>query len=96
MAVIVKEDKKILVTPISREDLKDIHIGDIVYLSGDLTTCRDVAHRRVVEEGREIPVDVRDEAILHAGPIIRPHDDGTYEMVSGGPTTSMRMEKFEY
>ena len=46
MAVIVKEDKKILVTPISREDLKDIHIGDIVYLSGDLTTCRDVAHRR--------------------------------------------------
>ena len=58
MAVIVKEDKKILVTPISREDLKDIHIGDIVYLSGDLTTCRDVAHRRVVDEGREIPVDV--------------------------------------
>ena len=50
MAVIVKEDKKILVTPISREDLKDIHIGDIVYLSGDLTTCRDVAHRRVVED----------------------------------------------
>lgn len=96
MAVIVKEEKKILVTPISREDLKDIHIGDIVYLSGDLTTCRDVAHRRVVEEGREIPVDVRDEAILHAGPIIRPHDDGTYEMVSVGPTTSMRMEKFEY
>ena len=54
MAVIVKEDKKILVTPISREDLKDIHIGDIVYLSGDLTTCRDVAHRRVVEEGRDL------------------------------------------
>ena len=73
MAVIVKEDKKILVTPISREDLKDIHIGDIVYLSGDLTTCRDVAHRRVVEEGREIPVDVRDEAILHAGPVSYTH-----------------------
>ena len=96
MSVIVKDDKKILVTPISREDLKDIHIGDIVYLSGDLTTCRDVAHRRVVEEGRDIPVDIKDKAILHAGPIIRPHDDGTYEMVSVGPTTSMRMEKFEY
>jgi len=92
----VKDGKKILTTPVSREDLKDIHIGDIVYLSGSLTTCRDVAHRRVVEEGREIPVDVRDNGILHAGPIIRPHDDGTYEMVSVGPTTSMRMEKFEY
>ena len=83
-------------TPVSREDLQDIHIGDIIYLDGSLTTCRDVAHRRVVEEGREIPVDVRNNAILHAGPIIRPLPDDKFEMVSVGPTTSMRMEKFEY
>ena len=50
MAVEVRDGKKILVTPVSAEDLKDIHIGDIVYLTGDITTCRDVAHRRVVEE----------------------------------------------
>ena len=91
-----KDGKKILVTPISREDLEDIKIGDIIYLSGSLTTCRDVAHRRVVEEGREIPVDVRNNAILHAGPIIRPLENNNFEMVSVGPTTSMRMEKFEY
>ena len=91
-----KDGKKILVTPISAEDLKDVHIGDILYLSGSLTTCRDVAHRRVVEEGREIPVDVRNNAILHAGPIIRPLENDKFEMVSVGPTTSMRMEKFEY
>lgn len=77
-------------------DLADIKIGDILYLSGSLTTCRDVAHRRVVEEGREIPVDVRNNAILHAGPIIRPLENDKFEMVSVGPTTSMRMEKFEY
>ena len=41
-------------------------------------------------------MDVRDAAILHAGPIIRPLGDEKYEMVSVGPTTSMRMEKFEY
>ncbi len=91
-----KDGKKILVTPISQEDLADIKIGDIIYLSGSLTTCRDVAHRRVVEEGREIPVDVRNNAILHAGPIIRPLENDKFEMVSVGPTTSMRMEKFEY
>ena len=85
MAVEIKDGKKILVTPVSAEDLKDIHIGDIVYLTGDITTCRDVAHRRVVEEGREIPVDVRDAAILHAGPIIRPLGDDKYEMVSVRP-----------
>lgn len=92
----IKDGKKILTTPISREDLADIKIGDIIYLTGSLTTCRDVAHRRVVEEGREIPVDVRNNAILHAGPIIRPLENDKFEMVSVGPTTSMRMEKFEY
>ena len=92
----IRDGKKVLITPISAEDLKDIHIGDIIYLDGSLTTCRDVAHRRVVEEGREIPVDVRNNAILHAGPIIRPLPDDKFEIVSVGPTTSMRMEKFEY
>lgn len=91
----VKNGKKILTTPISAEDLKGIHVGDIVYLNGSMTTCRDVAHRRLVEEHRELPVDVRDAAIFHAGPIIRPLPDDKFEMVSIGPTTSMRMEKFE-
>ena len=92
----IKDGKKILTTPISDEDLKDIHIGDIIYLNGNLTTCRDVAHRRLVEEHRPLPVDVRNNAIFHAGPIIRPLGDDKFEMVSVGPTTSMRMEKFEY
>ena len=92
----VKDGKKILTTPISAEDLKDIKVGDIIYLNGSMTTCRDVAHRRLVEEGRELPVDVRNNAIFHAGPIIRPLENDKFEMVSVGPTTSMRMEKFEY
>ena len=37
----VKDGKKILTTPISAEDLKDIKIGDIIYLNGSMTTCRD-------------------------------------------------------
>ena len=87
--------KKVLTTPISAEDLEDIHVGDVIYLTGKLTTCRDVAHRRVIEEGRKLPVDIRDGAILHAGPIIRQRGEDDYEMVTVGPTTSMRMEKFE-
>ncbi len=38
----------------------------------------------------------RNGAILHAGPIVRDHGDDKFEMISVGPTTSMRMEKFEY
>ena len=89
-------EKKILTTPISLEDIKNIHAGDIVYLTGHITTCRDVAHRRLVEYGRELPVDIRNGAILHAGPIVRELEKNQYEMISVGPTTSMRMEKFEY
>ena len=88
--------KHILTTPIQASDLEGIKAGDIIYLNGHITTCRDVAHRRLVEYGRELPVDVRNGAILHAGPIVRDHGDDKFEMISVGPTTSMRMEKFEY
>ena len=86
----------VLTTPVSEKDIDGLEIGDIVYLNGYITTCRDVAHRRVVEENMELPVDVCSGAILHAGPIVRQKAGGSgYEMISVGPTTSMRMEKFE-
>lgn len=91
----VKEGKKILTTPISAEDLEGLQIGDIIYLNGSMTTCRDVAHRRLVEGGRELPVNVKDAAIYHAGPIVRSLGNNRFQMVSVGATTSMRMEKFE-
>ena len=89
--------KKILNTPVSSDDLKDIKVGDVIYLNGHIVTCRDVAHRRLIEYGRELPVDLNGGAIFHAGPIVRKIEgqEDKYEMVSIGPTTSMRMEKFE-
>lgn len=94
----IRDNRKVLVTPISAEDLNDIKAGDIVWLSGDCMTCRDVAHRRLVENKVPLPYDIHEKAIFHAGPIVRAkeEDPSKYEMVSIGPTTSMRMEKFEY
>ena len=86
-------DKKILTTPIKAEDLADINIGDIIYLNGYIVTCRDVAHRRLINDKRRLPVDIDGGAILHAGPIIRALGDDKYEMISVGPTTSMRMAR---
>lgn len=89
--------KKILNTPISDEDLKDIKVGDVIYLNGHIVTCRDVAHRRLIEYGRALPINLQGGAIFHAGPIVKKIDDedNKYEIISVGPTTSMRMEKFE-
>jgi len=86
--------KKVLTTPIQDEDIASLRVGDIVYLTGTLVTCRDEGHRRVVVEGimPELPMDRI--AIFHAGPIVRDVEGG-WEMVSVGPTTSMRMERYE-
>jgi len=87
--------KKVLTTPIKNEDIENVTAGDVVYLDGYLITCRDVAHRRLIELGRELPVDLNGLAIFHAGPIVAKDENGKWQMISIGPTTSMRMEKFE-
>ena len=86
--------KKILTPPISDEDIKSLKTGDIVYLNGTLVTCRDEGHRRVVAEGIMPKLPMEGIAIFHAGPIVR-DVEGSWEMVSIGPTTSMRMERYE-
>ena len=85
---------KTLTTPIRDEDIEQLSAGDIVFLDGYLVTCRDVGHRRLIELGRKLPVDLQGLAILHAGPIVKQDGDG-WQMISIGPTTSMRMESFE-
>ena len=86
--------KKKLKTPIQREDLEQLTIGDIVFLDGYLITCRDMAHRRLIDLGMTLPVELDGLAILHAGPIVTKDGDG-WKIVSIGPTTSMRMEVHE-
>jgi len=88
--------KKILTTPISYDQIKDLKIGDTVYLTGYLSTCRDSGHRRVVQEGiLPTKVDLKEGAIFHAGPIVGKDENGKQYMVSVGPTTSRRMEAAE-
>lgn len=86
--------KRILTTPISEKDIKSLRIGDVVYLNGTLVTCRDTGHKRRVLSGIVPRTDLKGGAVFHAGPIVKKIKD-KWEMVSIGPTTSMRMEKFE-
>lgn len=88
---------KTLTTPISDQEIESLSVGDIFYLSGHLITGRDDVHQRVIKQGLELPVDLNGGAIFHAGPIMQQRTDepGKYEVISIGPTTSMRMEKYE-
>ena len=73
-------------------DIKKLHAGDVVYLSGVIYTARDAAHKRfveLVEGGGKLPIDVKNGAIYYVGPTpARPGRD----IGSAGPTSSYRMD----
>jgi len=85
--------KKILKLPLCDNDICDLRVGDIIYLSGILVTGRDEVYHRIVEEGMDSPVDLKGGANYHAGPIVR-EKGKEWELVSIGPTSSVRMEKW--
>jgi fumarate hydratase subunit beta len=81
-------------TPLSIDFIKNLSIGDEVYLTGEIITARDMACGRAIKyklENREIPVKLNEAVIYHCGPIVKKVDE-EWKVVSAGPTTSMRME----
>ncbi len=85
-------------TPISEEEARKLKVGDVVYVSGEhVYTARDEAHERALhmfEKGEKPPVDFEGSVVYHVGPVAW-QKDGKWQIVSAGPTTSVRMELFE-
>lgn len=83
-----------MTTPLGKEDLKKLEVGDIVYLTGDVYTSRDAAHKRYrdcLEQGRELPIDLNGKIIFYAGPCPTPPHRN---MGSTAPTSSVRMDPY--
>ncbi|GAB6136682.1 FumA C-terminus/TtdB family hydratase beta subunit [Thermococcus prieurii] len=81
-------------TPLSEEEILKLNAGDVVYLSGEIVTARDSAHRRILSMQREeLPFNPEGAVIYHCGPVVRETERG-YEIVSAGPTTSARMNRY--
>ncbi|MHA1819418.1 MAG: FumA C-terminus/TtdB family hydratase beta subunit [Promethearchaeota archaeon] len=96
--------KKILKLPVLEDEVRELNVGDIVFLNGLIMTGRDHVHKRIVEyirDNREIPEELKEldgSAIYHCGPIIKEemsNNKKEYKIYSGGPTTSARMEEFQ-
>ncbi|MFZ2070841.1 MAG: FumA C-terminus/TtdB family hydratase beta subunit [Halobacteriota archaeon] len=87
--------KKYLHTPLEKGEITALNLGDLVYLSGDVYTARDRAHQRILDyasKGKEIPVK-NCAVIYHCGPLVRLREDGEWEIIAAGPTTSARMNE---
>lgn len=101
---------KELTIPISPEDIKSLHTGDTVGLTGILATGRDTVHKWMIETFiRKIrePIDddlevyeaikpiFKESLIYHCGPVVAGLDTGDYKFVAAGPTTSIREEPYQ-
>ena len=82
--------------PVSEETIRGLDVGDFVELSGRMITGRDAAHKWLMEEFREeVAPFMKDSVIYHCGPVVASNDDGTYDFVAAGPTTSIREEPYQ-
>ncbi|MCD6374033.1 MAG: fumarate hydratase C-terminal domain-containing protein [Caldisericaceae bacterium] len=85
-----------LKTPISEEEIRNLKIGDTVLLSGVIVTARDQAHKLMVEEKPEfIRPYLKESVVYHCGPVVRKDENGNWQFVSAGPTTSAREEPYQ-
>jgi fumarate hydratase subunit beta len=87
-----------LKTPLSEDDVRQLRVGDIVYLSGIIVSARDAAHKKILEileQGGKLPLSLEGLAVYHVGPVVRRKPDGGWEVLAAGPTTSARMEPVE-
>jgi fumarate hydratase subunit beta len=87
-----------LKTPFSEQEIRKLHVNDILYISGTIVTARDQAHQRALklhQEGKPLPVNLEDKAVYHCGPVMSKQDNGSWVVVSAGPTTSTRMDLYE-
>ena len=74
--------------PFSERDVRALKAGESVLVSGKVFTGRDRFHKHFADGGR-LPVDFRDGALFHCGPVVV-REGGGWKVVAAGPTRSVR------
>ena len=82
-----------LTTPLSEADVRQLHVGDVVILSGPMYTGRDALHKYL--SMHDSPVDLNGQIIYHCGPVMLKDEDGKWHVKAAGPTTSIREEPYQ-
>ena len=83
-----------LKTPLSEQDVTQLRLGDVVYITGYAFTCRSRLHRWVLDEKHPLPeAGKQRDLLIHVGPIVL-REDGGFKLVSFMPTSSIRFEKW--
>ena len=85
-----------LKTEPAQEDLRQLALGDVVYLDGSVYTAREGVYRRAVEENVPLPLDLPAESgtNFHCSPAASIADNGDFNMGAVTATASFRFSKW--
>lgn len=81
-----------LEAPLSEAQVRDLHVGDVVLISGRMFTGRDAVHAHLMKH--EPPVDLHGAVLYHCGPVVARAGEG-WTVTAAGPTTSIREEPYQ-
>ncbi|HEX7084557.1 MAG TPA: FumA C-terminus/TtdB family hydratase beta subunit [Gaiellaceae bacterium] len=76
------------------EQILQLRAGDEVLVQGHIIGIRDRTQIRIFDHGVEPPMDLAGALLLHTAPGVRKLEDGRFEKVCIGTTTSARMVRF--
>jgi L(+)-tartrate dehydratase beta subunit len=83
-----------LTFPAGEAELRALRAGDTVTIQGHVVGIRDATLIRIFDQGQEPPFSLHGAALLHTAPNARRLEDGSWEPISIGTTTSARMNRF--
>jgi fumarate hydratase subunit beta len=96
--------------PIDDKEIRNLHVGDTVNLSGVIITGRDAVHKWIndtfIQKTRTATDDdllvyetikpvLKGGLIYHCGPVVSGLKTKEYRFISAGPTTSIREEHYQ-
>lgn len=82
--------------PATTEQLRELELGKVVYLTGRVFTAREGVYKRAVEEGHGLPASPEEMGTVnfHCSPAATINDGGTYSMGAVTATASFRFAKW--
>ncbi|WP_127532564.1 FumA C-terminus/TtdB family hydratase beta subunit [Paenibacillus kobensis] len=79
--------------PLTEAQVRELRVGDIVVLEGEMHTGRDALHSYLINH--DSPIDLNGGVIYHCGPVMMQDRDGEWHVKAAGPTTSIREEPYQ-
>ena len=82
----------VLTPPLTEAQMRALHVGDVVLITGEMFTGRDNVHAYLMKNPP--PVDLNGAVLYHCGPVMM-KDGDRWTVKAAGPTTSMREEPYQ-